>query len=254
MSFRNEKKLGRKIAAATLTTLTVTGLTAGVAQAAPALPPLPPLPEIQAPSQEDINNFVLEQRDNLQNQTQNLPEQYRKPAQDAIDEATNFVAPGALAARAAAAAAETARRDAAAREEADRIHREQENAAVAARMAEVANSPCPATARACVDLAGKRSWLQDNGQVVYGPVASNSGGAGQETPTGTFRITRKVKDEISREFNNAPMPWAVYFTNNGHAFHQGSTATTSAGCVRLDPDSARTFFNHLNPGDEVFIY
>lgn len=254
MTSRKEQNLSRKIATATLTTLTVAGLSAGVAQAAPA-PALPPLPEIQMPTQQDYENFVLQQRDNLQGQADTLPDQLRQPAKDSIDNVTNFVAPGALASRAAAAAAESARRDAAAREEADRIRQQEANASAAARMAETANTPCPAFARACVDLDGHRSWLQDgNGNVVYGPVVSNSGGIGQETPRGTFTISRKIKDEISYEFNNAPMPYAVYFTNQGHAFHQGTTSTTSAGCVRLEADSARTFFAHLNPGDKVFIY
>ena len=69
-----------------------------------------------------------------------------------------------------------------------------------------------------------------------------------------FTVTRKVKDEISYEFGNAPMPYAVYFTNNGHAFHQGTTNVQSAGCVRMDRKSAQTFFNYLQPGDKVYIY
>ena len=67
-------------------------------------------------------------------------------------------------------------------------------------------------------------------------------------------MTRKVKDEISYEFDNAPMPYAVYFTNNGHAFHEGSTNVQSAGCVRLSHDAAKFFFENLQVGDVVYIY
>ena len=80
------------------------------------------------------------------------------------------------------------------------------------------------------------------------------GKPGQETPKGTFTVTRKVKDEISYEFDNAPMPYAVYFTNNGHAFHQGNTYYESAGCVRLAPQDAQKYFNDLQIGDKVFIW
>ena len=52
----------------------------------------------------------------------------------------------------------------------------------------------------------------------------------------------------SRQWDNAPMPHAVFFTKKGHAIH----ATTelkklgrpaSHGCVRLSPENAETFFN-----------
>lgn len=115
-------------------------------------------------------------------------------------------------------------------------------------------SPCPETARACVDLSGNRTWLQQDGELIYGPTIMSHGKPGQETPRGTFTVTRKVKDEISYEFNNAPMPYAVYFTNNGHAFHEGNTDVQSAGCVRLPHDAAVFFFENLEVGDVVYIY
>lgn len=114
--------------------------------------------------------------------------------------------------------------------------------------------PCPATADACVDLAGGRTWLQDNGRITYGPVPQSPGKASTPTPTGTFQVTRKVKDEVSREFNNAPMPYATYFTNQGHAFHAGTLDSRSAGCVRMNTADAAHFFYNLNVGDTVFIY
>ena len=114
--------------------------------------------------------------------------------------------------------------------------------------------PCPATARACVDLAGQRTWLQKDGNVEYGPVTMSSGAQGWETPRGTHKVTRKVKDEISREFHNAPMPYSVYFTNTGVAFHAGRVDWLSHGCIHLNHDDAVTYFNSLKPGDVVFVY
>ena len=112
----------------------------------------------------------------------------------------------------------------------------------------------PATARACVDLAGQRTWLQKDGNVEYGPVTMSSGAQGWETPRGTHKVTRKVKDEISREFHNAPMPYSVYFTNTGVAFHAGRVDWLSHGCIHLNHDDAVTYFNSLKPGDVVFVY
>lgn len=115
-------------------------------------------------------------------------------------------------------------------------------------------APCPATADACVDLDGGRSWLQNNGEVTYGPNPQIAGRASSPTPRGTFTVTRKVKDEVSREFNNAPMPYSTYFTNNGHAFHAGSLTDESAGCIHLSMEDARFYFEHLNVGDTVYIF
>ena len=84
--------------------------------------------------------------------------------------------------------------------------------------------PCPADAKACVDLTNQKSWLQNNGEIYYGPVQISSGRPGQDTPKGTHYVNRKVKDEISYEFNNAPMPYATYFTYNGIAYANYYTA------------------------------
>lgn len=58
------------------------------------------------------------------------------------------------------------------------------------------------------------------------------------TPEGTFRLERKIKDEVSLKFDNAPMPDAMYFAP-GVAIHVSppfqsgaETGDTSHGCVR----------------------
>ncbi len=112
---------------------------------------------------------------------------------------------------------------------------------------------CPSYAKACVDLPNQSAWLQQNGKVTYGPVDISSGATGQETPSGSFVVAYKVKDEKSREFNDAPMPYAVYFTTNGHALHQGDPDDMSNGCVHLGGSDAKYFYEHLNVGDSIFI-
>src|SRR5699024_12343897 len=69
---------------------------------------------------------------------------------------------------------------------------------------------CPADADVCVDIDGRRTWLQDNGKVTYVAPNMAPGKPGQDTPRGTFHVHRKVQDEISDEFNNAPMPYAIH--------------------------------------------
>ncbi|WP_237453416.1 L,D-transpeptidase [Pseudonocardia sp. SID8383] len=123
----------------------------------------------------------------------------------------------------------------------------------------VPGTPCTVSTRACVDLESQRAWLIKDGAVSYGPVPIASGGAGQETPVGhSFRVYRKSADHVSGEFNGpdgqpAPMPWSVFFADGGVAFHGGDRARSSAGCVKLDPEPAQTFFNDLVDGDKVQV-
>lgn len=113
---------------------------------------------------------------------------------------------------------------------------------------------CPPVARACVDLDGERAWLQADGVVTYGAVPIGQGGLGYETPRSSFHVSRKVIDDVSYAFDLAPMPYAVYFTNVGHAFHEGDPAGDSHGCVRLAPGDAEVYFNTLQVGDMIHIY
>lgn len=114
-------------------------------------------------------------------------------------------------------------------------------------------NPCPPTARACVDLANNTTWLQENGTITYGPVPMSSGMPGYETTRGYLSVTRKVKDEWSVPYNG-PMPYSVYFTNDGEAFHEGSVYQQSHGCIHLEHDAAVTYFDTLQVGDGVYIW
>lgn len=120
------------------------------------------------------------------------------------------------------------------------------------------NRPCPAHARACVDLVEGKAWLQGpDGDVSYGPVPISGGMPTSPTPTGEQRVTRKVRDEWSKPFN-APMPNAVYFgaggVDNGIAFHSGDPNVQSNGCIHLPHAASGVFFDALEPGDVVFVY
>jgi hypothetical protein len=75
----------------------------------------------------------------------------------------------------------------------------------------------------------------------------STGTRGYDTPIGSY--TARSMNEIwySRQWDDAPMPHAIFFTKKGHAIH-GTAETTklgrpaSHGCVRLAPDNARTLF------------
>lgn len=180
-------------------------------------------------------------RNQLVGQARQLNPQFASGLAQTIDQALNFVFPGLIAEKEQAARA--------ARGPAEPM------TPAPARGTHIDTAACPADARVCVDIDGRRTWLQDGrGNVTHVASAMAPGKPGQDTPRGTFHVNRKVKDEISWEFGNAPMPYAIYFTNNGHAFHQGSPAYDSAGCVRLPQQDALTYWNHLNIGDKVFIY
>ena len=120
----------------------------------------------------------------------------------------------------------------------------------ARRPAKPAGVPCAATVRACIDLAHNKAWLLRGGVVEYGPVPITSGKPGYRTPVGTFRVLSKERLHLSRAFDNAPMPYSVFFIP-GIAFHQGSLAVTSHGCIHLSKAAAIRFFGSLARGDVV---
>ena len=69
----------------------------------------------------------------------------------------------------------------------------------------------------------------------------------RETPNGSFRTFRMEEDHYSKEFDDAPMPHAIFFTKVGHAIHgtdsEGKLGTpVSHGCVRLSRANAATLY------------
>jgi lipoprotein-anchoring transpeptidase ErfK/SrfK len=113
-------------------------------------------------------------------------------------------------------------------------------------------APCGASARACVDLSSQQAWLMDGGKVTYGPVPAATGKASAPTAPGTFHVLWKDLHHRSSLFDNAPMPYSVFF-NGGDAFHEDSVQVRSNGCVHLSPQAAQTFYNTLHVGDVVQV-
>jgi lipoprotein-anchoring transpeptidase ErfK/SrfK len=75
----------------------------------------------------------------------------------------------------------------------------------------------------------------------------STGRAGHSTPTGSFRPIRMHTMWHSSKYENAPMPWSIFFYG-GYAIH-GTTDlkhlghVASHGCVRLDPKNAKLLFD-----------
>ncbi|GAA3570491.1 L,D-transpeptidase [Amycolatopsis ultiminotia] len=115
-----------------------------------------------------------------------------------------------------------------------------------------ASVPCGAQAKACVKLSSNTAWLMDGGKVVRGGVPVTVGKSAYPTPAGTFHVQYKDIDHYSKEFNG-PMPYSVFFTTTGVAFHQGSLKVQSHGCVHLSHADAVAFYDTLHPGDVVQV-
>ncbi len=113
-------------------------------------------------------------------------------------------------------------------------------------------TPCGAEAKACISLSGNQAWLMSDGAVTYGGVPITSGKPGFETPPGVFNVTYKDIDHWSSAYD-APMPYSVFFTTSGIAFHEGSLTEQSHGCIHLSPEAAKAFYENLRPGDVVQV-
>ena len=119
--------------------------------------------------------------------------------------------------------------------------------AVLASLAVIAAAPAArADLLIAVDKDAQRMSVAVDGAPRYNwPVST--GVAGHDTPNGSYRPFRMEKSHFSREWDNAPMPHAIFFTQVGHAIH-GTTHTrrlgraASHGCVRLSQRNAATLF------------
>jgi len=97
-----------------------------------------------------------------------------------------------------------------------------------------------------VDKTTQRMTVEMNGSELYNwPVST--GKAGYDTPSGSFRAFRMEADHYSKEWDDAPMPHSIFFTQKGHAIHGTFDAKrlghpVSHGCVRLSTEHARLLF------------
>lgn len=102
---------------------------------------------------------------------------------------------------------------------------------------------------ASISLSSQTMVVTHNGVVKHRwPVSTGRKGYG--TPTGSWSAKWASRHHRSRKYNNAPMPYAIFF-KGGYAVH--ATYETkrlgrpaSHGCVRLAPNNAAVFFQLAN--------
>ncbi|PDT03460.1 hypothetical protein CO666_15555 [Rhizobium chutanense] len=103
-----------------------------------------------------------------------------------------------------------------------------------------------ATLVANISIGTQTMTVTENGFVKYRWKVSTARN-GYVTPTGSWSAKWLSRDHRSRKYDNAPMPYAVFF-NGGYAVHatfdlKRLGRPASHGCVRLHPDNAAQFFS-----------
>ena len=78
-----------------------------------------------------------------------------------------------------------------------------------------------------VNKVSQKMTVKVDGETEYvWPVST--GARGYDTPSGKYRPFRMEKDHFSKEWDDAPMPNSIFFTDRGHAIH-GSFHVKSLG-------------------------
>ena len=106
-----------------------------------------------------------------------------------------------------------------------------------------ASAPALAEVTARVDLSGQRMQVLVDGKLRHSWAVS-SGRRGYDTPSGSYRPQRLERDWTSRQYDDAPMPYSVFF-KSGYAIHGGHARVggrASHGCIRLTTGNAATFY------------
>lgn len=106
--------------------------------------------------------------------------------------------------------------------------------------------PAASTILINIDKAKQRMTVFLDGVDRYEwPVST--GMPGYSTPSGTYTASSMNKIWYSKQWDNAPMPHAVFFTKEGHAIHGTNEVRrlgkpASHGCVRISPKNAATLY------------
>ncbi len=103
-----------------------------------------------------------------------------------------------------------------------------------------------ATVVAHIDISTQRMTVSVNGKTQHNWSVSTAR-SGYRTPVGTFRPRRLERTWYSSIYDNAPMPYSIFFLG-GYAIH-GTTAVgrlgrpASHGCVRLATSNAARLYS-----------
>jgi hypothetical protein len=107
-------------------------------------------------------------------------------------------------------------------------------------------SGAQAAVQITIDKSTQQMTVERDGRPLYQwPVST--GRPGFDTPSGKYKAFRMEKDHFSKEWDDAPMPFSIFFTQKGHAIHgyldtRNIGRPASHGCVRLTPANASKLF------------
>ena len=98
-----------------------------------------------------------------------------------------------------------------------------------------------------VDLGSQEMQVYVDGKLRHSWQIA-TGRRGLETPTGSYRPQRLERDWHSRQYEDAPMPYSVFF-RSGYAIHGGYSKLgrpASHGCIRLATGNAATLYKLIS--------
>ena len=99
-----------------------------------------------------------------------------------------------------------------------------------------------------IDLAAQQlTATRKGGETVVWKISS--GRPGYETPAGHYTVYRMEPDHKSDEYDQAPMPYSMFFSPRGLAIHgtyeRGLGRHASHGCVRLSVANAKKLYEWI---------
>ncbi len=139
------------------------------------------------------------------------------------------------------------------------------NAAFTLPVTEVAPVVTTLARRIEVDLGDQRAYLYENNNVVQSWYIS-SGTAGNDTDTGSFRISAKLTSQNmgNPDLTKAPnyytknVPWVMYYNGDealhGAYWHNNFGNPMSHGCVNMPVDAAAFVYSWAPMGTEVWVH
>lgn len=109
----------------------------------------------------------------------------------------------------------------------------------------------PARAELLIDIdkSAQQMTVIEDGETIHVWRVS-TGKNGYDTPSGEYKPFRMEKDHYSREWDDAPMPNSIFFSQIGHAIHgtfdeKNLGKPASHGCVRLSRANSETLWRLL---------
>jgi hypothetical protein len=117
---------------------------------------------------------------------------------------------------------------------------------LAAVLALIAASPARAGILITIDKSAQQMTVSVDGELRYTwPVST--GRRGYDTPNGAFGALSMEEMHYSKQWDYAPMPHSIFFTDEGHAIHgtleqRNLGRPASHGCVRLSLKNATALF------------